>query len=153
MPGKADAAVLTTPALIEATVAAHADRGGWRRWAWDCCCSARCSIAEVAAAVQTWDASTAYNHCFLIIPIALYLLWDRRQDLVGIPARPILRALLLALPLAVAWLASERLGIMEGRQLAAISFVEVLFLALLGRRLWWAHGRAAAVSVFPGAVR
>ena len=41
---------------------------------------------EVVAAVQTWDASTAYNHCFLIIPIALFLLWDRRFDLVGIKA-------------------------------------------------------------------
>ncbi len=47
-------------------------------------------------------------------------------------------ALLLGVPLAAVWLVSERLGIMEGRQLAAISFVEVLFLAMLGRRLWWA---------------
>ena len=42
------------------------------------------------------------------------------------------------MPLAAAWLVAERLGIMEGRQLAAVSFVEVLFLAVLGRRLWWA---------------
>jgi len=33
---------------------------------------------------------------------------------------------------------AERLGIMEGRQLLAISFVELLFLAILGKRLWWA---------------
>lgn len=38
---------------------------------------------EVVAAIRTWDASTAYNHCFLVIPIALYLVWDRRFDLVG----------------------------------------------------------------------
>jgi exosortase len=36
------------------------------------------------------------------------------------------------------WLASERLGIMEGRQLAAVSMVEILFLAMLGWRLWLA---------------
>jgi exosortase len=47
-------------------------------------------------------------------------------------------ASLLGVPLAVAWLVSERLGIMERRQLSAVSFVEVLFLAMLGRRLWWA---------------
>jgi exosortase A len=93
---------------------------------------------EVVVAVQTWDASTAYNHCFLVIPIAVYLFWDRRQDFVGIPAVPLPMALLLGLPLAAIWLASERLGIMEGRQLVAISFVEVLFLAVLGKRLWWA---------------
>jgi exosortase A len=93
---------------------------------------------EVVAAVQTWDASTAYNHCFLVIPIALYLLWDRRFDLVGIAPRPMPAALLLGLPLACVWLVSERLGIMEGRQLVAISFVELLFLSILGKRLWWA---------------
>jgi exosortase A len=94
--------------------------------------------AEVAAAVHTWDISTAYNHCFLVIPIALYLLWDRRSDLIGIAPRPMPAVLLLGLPLALIWLVAERLGVMEGRQLAALSFVELLFLAVLGKRLWWA---------------
>ena len=93
---------------------------------------------EVQAAIQTWTASTAYNHCFLIVPIALYLLWDRRLDLAELTPRPTLAAVLLGLPLAGAWLLAERLGIMEGRQLVAISFVELLLLALLGKRLWWA---------------
>lgn len=93
---------------------------------------------EVVAAVQTWEASTAYNHCFLVIPIVLYLLWDRRFDLTGIQARPLPWAILLAVPIALTWLAAERLGIMEGRQLAVVSFVEVLFYAVLGKRLWWA---------------
>ena len=90
------------------------------------------------AAVHTWNISTAYNHCFLVIPIALYLLWDRRFDLVGIAPRPMPAALLLGLPLALVWLVAERLGIMEGRQLVAMSFVELLLLAVLGKRLWWA---------------
>jgi exosortase A len=93
---------------------------------------------EVVAAVQTWNASTAYNHCYLVIPIALYLLWDRRFDLAGIPPRPMPGALLLGVPLGLVWLVAERLGIMEGRQLIAISFVELLLLAVLGKRLWWA---------------
>jgi exosortase A len=93
---------------------------------------------EVVAAVQTWDASTAYNHCFLVIPIALYLLWDRRFDLVGVKSDPMPVVLLLGLPLGLIWLVAERLGIMEGRQLVAVTFVELLFMAILGKRLWWA---------------
>jgi exosortase A len=93
---------------------------------------------EVEAAVRTWNISTAYNHCFLIIPITLYLLWDRRDDLAGIPARAMPSVLLPGLLLAGVWLIAERLGIMEGRQLAAVSFAELLFLAVLGKRLWWA---------------
>lgn len=91
---------------------------------------------EVVAAVRAWNASTAYNHCVLIIPIVLYLLWDRRLDLIGIQPRPMPAAILLGLPLALVWLFAERLGIMEGRQLVALSFVELLFLAVLGMRLW-----------------
>jgi exosortase A len=91
---------------------------------------------EVLAAVRTWDASTAYNHCFLIIPISLYMLWDRRSDLMGLRAQPTWRALPLGIPLAIAWLAAERLGIMEGRQLIAVSFAQVLFYAILGPVLW-----------------
>jgi exosortase A len=92
--------------------------------------------AEVAAAVMTWIESTAYNHCFLVIPIVAFLIWDRRGTLRGLTAVPLPFAALLTLPLGLAWLTAERLGIMEGRQLAAMSMVEVLFLAMLGRRLW-----------------
>ena len=92
---------------------------------------------EVTAAVVTWDASTAYNHCFLVIPIVIYLLWDRRDVLRGATAEPWPAAALAGLPLALAWLLAERLGIMEGRQLVAMSFVELLFFTVLGPRLWW----------------
>jgi exosortase A len=91
---------------------------------------------EIAAAVTTWIESTAYNHCFLVIPIVVFLIWDRRASLRGLTAAPLPISAVLALPFGLAWLAAERLGIMEGRQLAAVSIVEVLFLAMLGRRLW-----------------
>ncbi|HUB11675.1 MAG TPA: exosortase A, partial [Acetobacteraceae bacterium] len=92
---------------------------------------------EVAAAVHTWMDSTAYNHCFLVIPIAAYLAWDRRDTLRGFTPEPVPRVALAGIPLALAWLLAERMGIMEGRQLIAMSFVELLALATLGRRLWW----------------
>ena len=93
--------------------------------------------AEIDAAVRVWIGSTAYNHCFLIIPIAAYLVWDRRDALGGIAARPIPALGLAALPLAIAWFAAERIGFMEGRQLIAITCVELLFLAVLGWRAFW----------------
>jgi len=93
--------------------------------------------AEVTAAVHTWIVSTAYNHCFLVIPIALYLIWDRRETLRGAAAEPMPLLALAGVPLAIGWLLAERLGIMEGRQLIAMSFVELLFLAVLGWRFWW----------------
>jgi exosortase A len=92
---------------------------------------------EVIAAVAVWQDSTAYNHCFLVIPIVLYLIWDRRDTLRDASASPYPLAVLAGVPLAIAWLLVERLGIMEGRQLIAMSFVELLFFVVLGPRLWW----------------
>ena len=92
---------------------------------------------EVVAAVTVWQDSTAYNHCFLVIPIVLYLIWDRRDTLRDASARPYPLAILAGIPLAIAWLLAERLGIMEGRQLVAMSFAELLFFVVLGPRLWW----------------
>ncbi|MDR3415944.1 MAG: exosortase [Nevskia sp.] len=93
---------------------------------------------EIAHAVATWNASTAYGHCWFVLPIALYLAWDRRMAVAGLAPRPTLWPLLLVLPGAVVWLAAERVGIMEGRQLVAIGFLQLLFLAVLGWRLAWA---------------
>jgi exosortase A len=92
--------------------------------------------AEIAAAVHTWIVSTAYTHCFVVLPIAAYLAWDRRERLIGVPIAPDLRFVWAALPIAVVWLVSERLGIMEGRQLMALSLLQVLLLSVLGWRMW-----------------
>ena len=93
---------------------------------------------EATTAVYTWIDSTAYNHCFLVIPIVAYLIWDRRAGLRGYTAQPLPAAALAGLPLAILWIAVERMGIMEGRQLVAVGFLQVLFLGVLGWRLWWA---------------
>lgn len=92
---------------------------------------------EIAAAVSVWMVSTAYNHCFLVLPIALYLGWERRELLCSSNPRPMPRAALLALPLGAAWLVAERLGIMEGRQLVLLTVVQLLVAVTYGWRGWW----------------
>jgi exosortase A len=103
---------------------------------------------EVAAAVGVWSTSTAYGHCFLVAPIAAWLLWERRAILARLPPRPSFRAALLALPLIPAWLAAELLGIMEGRQLVLMAFIQLTLLAALGLRLYWALAPACLYLVF-----
>jgi exosortase A len=100
---------------------------------------------EIVGAVRVWSESTAYNHCFLILPIALYLAWDRRAMLAGVPIRPVPWVGLGALPVAAGWLVAERLGIMEGRQIALIALVEFMFLCVLG---WRMFGKLAAPLLY-----
>jgi exosortase A len=92
--------------------------------------------AEVMAAIGVWIDSTAYNHCFLVLPIVAYLIWDRRAVLTGAAPQPWPAAAILALPVSAAWFLADRAGIMEGRQLAAMCLVELLLLAALGWRLY-----------------
>ena len=95
-------------------------------------------FAEGRAAVETWNASTAYGHCYLILPMTLFLLWDRRQTVARCVPHPELGWAALGLPVGAAWLVAERLGIMEGRQLMAVAALELLLLAVLGWRMFWA---------------
>lgn len=95
-------------------------------------------LPECRAAVRVWTESTAYGHCYLVAPIAAYLAWDRRVTVAGLLPQPSAAFLPLGIPLALFWFASERIGIMEFRQFAALGFVELLFLVVLGRRLFQA---------------
>ena len=103
---------------------------------------------EIAAAADVWSTSTAYGHCWLVLPIAAWLIWERRAAAVAIAPEPAAWPVLLAPLLAAAWLAADWLGIMEGRQLALLGFVELLLLALLGSRLWWALSPALLYLIF-----
>ncbi|MBV9481334.1 MAG: exosortase [Acidobacteria bacterium] len=92
--------------------------------------------AEVISAFHVWMNSDAYNHCFLVVPVAAYLAWNRRNEIAATRPSPAPWIAVLAVPLAGAWLFAERLGIMEGRQLFAMALFQILVAALLGFSTW-----------------
>jgi exosortase A len=92
--------------------------------------------AEISAAFGVWLASTAFNHCFLILPIALYLVYERRDAVAATLPQPAPLIGVAALPIAACWFVVERAGIMEARQLLAVGVAQVLLLAVLGPKTW-----------------
>lgn len=104
--------------------------------------------AEIAAALGIWSSSTAYNHCWLILPIALWLAWVRRERLAGELAAPTALALIPALASGAAWLLAAKLGIMEGRQFGALGVVLSWFLGVFGWRLTRAFAVPLGFLVF-----
>ncbi len=102
---------------------------------------------EVSAAVGVWNRSTAYGHCWLVLPIVGWLLWERRP-LLGGAVRPTAWPALAAVPVLLVWVVAGWLGLMEGRQLALVAFAELLLIACLGWRLWWSLSAAFLYLLF-----
>jgi exosortase A len=92
--------------------------------------------SEMIHAIGVWNESTAYNHCYLILPISAYLIWERWRALAARTPEPAAWPIVAMLPLAVVWLLAARAGIMEGRQLTAMALFELFVLAVVGFRVW-----------------
>jgi exosortase A len=92
--------------------------------------------SEAVHAVAVWNASTAYNHCFLILPISGYLIWERWRAIAARTPEPAIWPVAAMIPVAAIWLFAARAGVMEGRQLAAMTLFELFVLAVVGWRVW-----------------
>lgn len=92
---------------------------------------------EVAGAVQVWIESTAYTHCFLIIPLVGFLLWERRAVIASVSPSPTLWPLLAMPLLSGLWLIAAILDIQEARQILLVAMFEVVVLVALGPRVFW----------------
>ncbi len=103
---------------------------------------------EIVAAVAVWEGSAAYNHCWLVLPVAAWLGWVRRHRLASLTPEPTAWAALPALAAGLAWLAAERLGIMEGRQFGAIGVLWSLVLGVMGWRVCRAMAAPLVYLVF-----
>jgi exosortase A len=94
----------------------------------------------VSAAAKVWWVSPTYSHCFLIVPIALWLVWERRPVLAATAPSLFPQALLLTPLLGLMWWMGQLAAINEVQQYAVVGMMQVLIVALLGlnvARLIW----------------
>lgn len=91
---------------------------------------------EAVNAVESWWIYPAYTHSFLVIPISLWLIWEKREDLLS-EAPAIAPWGLLAIPfLLVFWFAANIVTINEARQIALVGLMQVAILTMLGTRVY-----------------
>lgn len=91
---------------------------------------------EITAAVRVWSESTAYNHCFLVLPMAAVLVWLRRQVFASLRPSPAPWALLLVTALSLTWFFVALLDVLEAEQLVIVALFEALLLAMAGPRVF-----------------
>lgn len=95
----------------------------------------------VRAAIQVWMVSPTYSHCFLILPIAGWLIWEKWGVLRTIRPAVAPRFLWFIPVLLVIWWLGELSAINEVRQYAVIGLLQIAIITLLGvqvlRQIWF----------------
>ncbi len=108
------------------------------RWRWPLlllACSAAVLVSfchTLLLMVDTWYRSRTYSHCFLILPLFLYLVWARRERLAGLKPAPDNWGLLLLGGLAFIWLLGNLGEVRVVQELAVVSIMVVMVWTLLG---------------------
>lgn len=87
--------------------------------------------------VEIWMKSDTYMHGFLILPISLWLIWQKAPDLRRMVPRPAPIIFLLLLGNAVVWLLAVLVGVRVVEQLALVSFLILTIWAIVGHRVAW----------------
>jgi exosortase A len=90
-------------------------------------------LPTVEAAVQVWWISPTYSHCFLILPIIGWLVWEKRPTLALMTPGLEPRALILLPLFGLTWWLGELAAINEVQQYSVVGILQVLIVALLGR--------------------
>lgn len=90
---------------------------------------------NVASMIDTWSRDSAYNHCWIILPIAGFLAWERRGRVKGLRPQVFWPGFILLAGFTFAWVVARGAAIVEGQQFALIGMILSLFLIILGRKI------------------
>jgi exosortase A len=95
--------------------------------------------ADTAKSIAAiWRSSDTFAHGYLIVPIALILVWMKRREVAALTPRPDVLGFLLLAGAGFTWLAAEAAQVQVLMQYALVAMVPAAVLALAGRRVAWA---------------
>lgn len=82
--------------------------------------------------VEIWDSSDTYAHGYVILPICLWLIWNQREQLRGLPVAPCLPALVPIAVCGLVWLLAEMAEVQVVRQYMFAAMLPLSAMAILG---------------------
>ena len=94
------------------------------------------------AMTAVWDSSETFAHAWVVPPIALWLVWRMRDQVLAIQPRPALGPLLLVALASFLWLMGELVAVNTATQFALVALLVLAVPTVLG----WQIARAV---VFP----
>jgi exosortase A len=87
-----------------------------------------------ASIVDIWNRSETFNHCYLVLPISLYLIWRRRSALAALSPRPAFAALVLVAGAGMLWLLGASANVLGPTQWALVLMIQLSVWTLLGTK-------------------
>lgn len=87
------------------------------------------------AMVGLWRSSETYSHGFVVVPIALWLIWRRRAELAHLPVRPFWPALSLVAAAGFVWLLGRLADANVVQHFALVLLVVGAVPAVLGTKI------------------
>lgn len=88
-----------------------------------------------ASIVSIWMRSQTFAHGFLVVPISLWLIWRRREELALIPPKPQPWVLILIVGGGLAWSLASMVDVLIIQQLSLVGILITGIWALLGTRI------------------
>ena len=87
--------------------------------------------------IAIWQQSSTYGHCWLVIPIAVWMAWRQTAAFPFMPAKPFWPGVVLIAALGFIWLLGELTRVAVIAQFAAVGMAVATVLTVLGRA--WAR--------------
>ncbi|MES2537646.1 MAG: exosortase A [Pseudomonadota bacterium] len=88
--------------------------------------------------VSIWERSETFTHCFLIVPISAWMIWNQRDQLARVPHRPNPLALVVMAVLGFGWMLAALANVLVFQQYFIVAMIPVTVWSILGIRMAWA---------------
>ena len=92
-------------------------------------------FSSIASTVAIWERSETFAHCFIILPICLYLIKQKWTELNAAEIRSEPMAILLMVPVLAVWLFGSLAQLLVIEQAAAFFMLPVMIWAVMGNRV------------------
>jgi exosortase A len=89
--------------------------------------------STISAMVEVWRSNPTFSHGFLVLPIALYMVWFRRKQLVRVSPAPNFWGLLPVVLFVTLWFAGYLGSVRLVEELAFVGMLVAIAFTILGR--------------------
>ena len=82
--------------------------------------------------LDQWIENDTYSYCFMVLPIAIYLIWDQRTRLISLVPRPNNWGLPILATIGVIWLLGQVGAVLVVQGMALVAVLQVLVFTVFG---------------------